>query len=171
MERQKWVEHVFNFGIDPGWAQNILSNVQDTEVRIQYHCQNLSDNALSQKPNGAWSIKEHIGHLIDLEDLHINRLNQFSLLKEELSAADMSNQKTEKSNHNNSAFSSLLKEFKIKRRQFISTFQSLNEMVLNHESFHPRLKVKMKPVDLLFFVVEHDNHHLTTIIEIKNRLK
>jgi len=171
MERQKWVEHVFNFGIDPGWAQNILSNVQDTEVRIQYHCQNLSDNALSQKPNGAWSIKEHIGHLIDLEELHLNRLDQFSLLKEELSAADMSNSKTERNNHNGSSLRSLIQDFIIKRKQFISKFQSLNEKCMDHQSFHPRLKVMMKPVDLFYFIAEHDNHHLTSIIEIKNNLK
>ncbi|MFT4669296.1 MAG: hypothetical protein ACI9M9_001964 [Flavobacteriaceae bacterium] len=31
---------------------------------------------------------------------------------------------------------------------------------------HPRLKVLMRPVDLLFFVAEHDDHHLATIVKL-----
>jgi len=31
---------------------------------------------------------------------------------------------------------------------------------------HPRLKVKMTPVDLAFFDAEHDDHHLLKISDI-----
>jgi uncharacterized damage-inducible protein DinB len=166
MTRQKWTSHVFNLGIDPGWTKNILTRVRDTEIRIEYHCKNLTNEQLSFKPQGGWSIKEHIGHLIDLEELHHHRISQFAALKTDLSAADMSNAKTEASNHNSKTLEELLSEFKRVRALFITDFLALPETSQQHAALHPRLKVPMKPVDLLFFVAEHDDHHLATIMEI-----
>lgn len=166
MKRQKWTDHNFNLGIDPGWTANVLIRVQDTEIRLKYHCVNLTDPQLSYKPEGAWSIKEHIGHLIDLEELHHHRIKQFTGFNAELSAADMSNAKTEAGQHNKRTLDALLTDFAKARTNFITDFLSLSEASLNHAALHPRLKIPMKPVDLLFFVAEHDDHHLATIMEI-----
>jgi uncharacterized damage-inducible protein DinB len=166
MKRQKWTDHIFNLGIDPGWTANVLTRVRDTEIRLKYYCKNLEDSQLSFKPEGAWSIKEHIGHLIDLEKLHHHRIKQFAALKTELSAADMSNAKTEAGDHNSRTLDALLTDFSKTRTDFITDFISLPDASLNHSALHPRLKIPMKPVDLLFFVAEHDDHHLATIIEI-----
>jgi uncharacterized damage-inducible protein DinB len=166
MERQDWTSHVFNHGIDPGWAANIMTRVQDTGIRLSHYCINLSDEQLSHKSRTDWSIKEHIGHLIDLEVLHHDRLRQFAVLQLELSAADMSNAKTEKAKHNQKNISTLLNEFTEVRNCFIKDFRALTNESLNHKAMHPRLKVPMRPVDLLFFVAEHDDHHLATITKL-----
>ena len=168
--RQKWVDHKFNLGIDPGWSHNVITRISDIDVRCEHHCAGLSDEELSTRLNDKWSIKEHIGHLIDLEELHINRIIQFKNLKNNLDAADMSNKKTEASNHNDRSLKDLISELVTEREELIRQFQALNEECMNHAAMHPRLKVEMKPVDLMFFVGEHDDHHLTSIRKIKKKL-
>ena len=172
MKRQNWTQHTFNLNIDPGWASNILSRVQDTGIRIAHHCKKLTDAQLSYQPSeGAWSIKQHIGHLIDLEDLHHKRLKEFSVLKKELTGADMSNAQTEKADHNKNSIDFLLDQFSKARESFIEEFYNLPVQSLYHKAEHPRLKVDMKPVDLMFFVAEHDDHHLASMMEIIKTLK
>jgi uncharacterized damage-inducible protein DinB len=171
MERQKWIDHVFNLGLDPGWATNVISRLQDTSIRLKHYCSLLSNEELINKPNGAWSIKEHIGHLIDLEPMHNKRLMEFADLNEYLTMADMSNSATEKADHNNETLDDLLLDFNSSRKDLITEYHDLSEECLLHDSIHPRLKVAMKPVDLLFFVAEHDDHHLASIQGIIQYLK
>jgi len=166
MERQLWVDHVFNLGLDPGWAHNIVSRLQDAHGRIEHICAPWDEEILTWKSNDAWSIKEHIGHLIDLEPLHRKRLKEFSNFTSELTMADMSNAATQKADHNQTPLNDLLLHFSEGRVDFIKDYFDLPEASLHHEAIHPRLKVPMKPVDLLFFVAEHDDHHITTIKEI-----
>ncbi len=166
IQRQAWVDHQFNLGIDPAWAQNVICRVQDTAIRIQQYVNLQTEKELSAKNNGNWSVKEHIGHLIDLEALWSNRFEQFSLKTDQLIHADMSNQKTEHAHHNEIPVIQLIDRFKKERSQLIEVFNSLSEDVLYHEALHPRLKVMMKPIDLLFFIAEHDDHHLSSIREI-----
>ena len=166
MTRQPWTEHIFNLDIDPGWAGNVLTRVRDTEVRLQHYCKRLDDIQLSMKPGGAWSIKEHIGHLIDLEPLHHGRLKELEAFEKELTGADMSNAKTNAADHNTKSIENLLKEFSGLRHDFIGDFLATPEAAQKHAGMHPRLHVMMKPVDLMFFVAEHDDHHLASIREI-----
>ena len=165
--RQEWKDHVFHFGIDIGWTQNVMSRIQDSAFRIVHHTMNIDDTLLSKRLDGKWSIKEHVGHLIDLEQLWINRFKQFEKLLPELIAADMSNQKTENENHNNKSIQTLIETFKEERKKLITTFDELSDEAIHHFSFHPRFKVKMRPIDLLFFIAEHDDHHLTSIVQLK----
>lgn len=166
IERQQWVDHEFNLGIDIGWTENVMSRIRDTHIRIKHHCQDLSNEQLSQKVNGAWSIKEHIGHLTDLEELWIGRFNEFSKELLELSMADMSNQKTKTSNHNELAIDILLEEFTQERNKLIQVYENLSQKSQEHQAMHPRIKMLMRPVDLLFFVAEHDDHHIVSITKL-----
>jgi len=38
-------------------------------------------------------------------------------------------------------------------------------------AWHPRLKVRMRLVDLAYFVAEHDDHHLASMVIIARTLK
>ncbi len=163
IKRQPWVEHEFNLGIDIGWTKNVMTRIKDGPIRVAHYCHDLSDERLSDNRNDKWSIKEHIGHLIDLEELWINRFLQFENLVPELVHADMSNQKTEQASHNEKSIQDLIDSFQRERKKLIDTYDSLSLEAQNHAALHPRIKMPMKPVDLLFFVAEHDDHHLTSI--------
>ncbi len=171
IDRQKWIDHTFNLGIAVGWSKNIISRLDNTEILLKHYVKNLQKQQLAQRTNDQWSIKEHIGHLTDLESLWLNRFEQFEKELPELIAADMSNRITERSNHNDQPIDKLIEDFKRERLKLIYTVKQLSEKTQNHSAFHPRLKIMMKPVDLLFFIAEHDDHHLTTIAEIIESFK
>ncbi len=166
VKRQKWVDHVFCTNIDIGWTENVLVRLRDTEIRLVHYTADLSDRELSNVGSSHWNIKEHIGHLTDLESLWVNRLEQFASKTEVLVAADMSNKKTNAANHNDQMISDLLNEFSKRRAQTIQYFESLEDEIQQHTAKHPRLNVLMRPVDLLFFIAEHDDHHIVSIRDI-----
>jgi len=126
----------------------------------------MDDSIAMQKPGGKWSIKEHIGHLYDLEFLHDGRLDDFKDGKDVLRAADMKNTMTEESNHNLSSLESLIDKFSKSRSDFLAKLNSLDDTTFMRKSLHPRLQVMMRPVDVAYFCAEHDDHHLASIREI-----
>lgn len=172
MQRTKWIERKFTFDYPAGWLPNILERLRGTSVRIKEMITEFSESDMEFKPSGKWSIKENIGHLIDLEDLHEGRLDDFIDGKQDLRAADMSNAKTLAANHNFRNSKELLNEFTERRRQFIAKLQNLSDDIQNSSALHPRLQVMMRPIDVAFFTAEHDDHHLADIreiIKIQNR--
>ena len=168
MQRTKWVDRKFSFDIPEGWLQNVRERLRGTELRLRALTHNLDDNKASFKPNSRWSIKENIGHLADLEELHEGRIDDFIAGKKILRAADMSNTKTNRAEHNNKPIVELINEFAFKRIIFISRLENLDDDTQKFQSLHPRLQTMMKPVDMAFFTAEHDDHHLASIREIIN---
>lgn len=166
MTRTPWIQRTFHFGIPPGWMPNILERLLSTELRIKHLTQNLSDADAMISFQNKWTIKQHIGHLADLEELHIGRVNDFVLRKSKLRAADMSNTKTEKADHNTKELSLLIDNFQKGRSNFIFHLNQLDDVTQQFASLHPRLKLEMRPVDLAFFTAEHDDHHLASMREL-----
>ncbi len=112
---------------------------------------------------GGWSVKQHIGHLTDLEDLWWQRLEDFREGKEVLTAADMSNEKTKKAGHNQKTVQELLHEFSIERRTILDLIYHFDAEMLERTALHPRLNTPMRVIDSLYFVAEHDDHHISVI--------
>ena len=123
----------------------------------------LDEDLANLKPGGKWSIKEHIGHLYDLEFLHDGRLDDFKEGKEILRAADMKNVLTEESHHNLSSLDTLIDKFSKSRKDFLAKLNNLDDVTLMRKSLHPRLQIMMRPVDVAYFCAEHDDHHLASI--------
>jgi uncharacterized damage-inducible protein DinB len=166
MERTKWVERKFNFDFPAGLMPVILERLRGTSVRMNKIASALSDEQLRIRQEGKWSIQEHIGHLVDLEELHDGRIDDFIARKEVLRAADMNNAKTNAASHNDRKIEDILREFRDKRASLVSRLMKLDDSVQLSKSMHPRLQVKMRPVDMAYFTAEHDDHHLATVREI-----
>jgi len=156
-----WVEHKFNFDFPSGMYPVLLERMRGTHARMKEMVKDVSDKKLSKRVDGKWSAKEHIGHLTDLEELHLSRLREFMIGKEILAAADMKNEKTENAHHNDKKLKKLLKEFRNSREDFISLLEKADDELINRKSIHPRLQVPMRLVDMVYFICEHDDHHLT----------
>ena len=69
MQRSKWTDRKFAFDYPEGWMPNILERLRGTHIRMAEVCNNLSHEHLTFQLGGKWSIQEHIGHLLDLEEL------------------------------------------------------------------------------------------------------
>ncbi len=171
MERTKWVDRKFNLGLPPGWLSNVLIRLEGVAVRLRNLTKELSDTQSRAQLNGQWSIKEHIGHLIDLEALHSGRIQDFINRKSVLRAADMSNKKTYAASHNERSIDQLIDRFDHNRTQFITSLKSLDDETQEFLALHPRLKVPMRVVDMAFFTAEHDDHHIASIVQILRSLQ
>ncbi|MCW3072553.1 MAG: DinB family protein [Bacteroidetes bacterium] len=168
MQQLKWIERKFNFGYTPEYLPLYIERLRSTAPRIEELVRNLSDEQASFMPEGKWSVKQHIGHLTDLEELHEGRLEDFLAHKNPLRAADMNNKKTEDADHNKRSLPELIREFRASREKFIEQTGRFSEAQLQFRSFHPRLQVEINVIDLLHFVAEHDLFHQLHIRNIIN---
>ena len=157
----KWTERSFSFGFAIDFIPFLVERLSATGPRLAEIIASASEDQLAYRPNGKWSAKEHIGHLSDLEDLHIGRLGDFRNRSEGLHAADMANRRTEEAAHNTTDTTTLLLRFRASRKSFLEKLQTLDEASLQHRSLHPRLQVMINVADMLYFMAEHDTHHLT----------
>ena len=166
MKRTSWVDRQFTFDFPEGWIFNILERLHGTESRLHAIAQAIDDPRASLRHNDKWSIKEHIGHLYDLELLHDGRIDDFTAGKDTLRAADMSNALTHASHHNDKTLSELINLFAHRRHQLIAKLEALPDNVQHSRALHPRLQVMMRPIDVAYFTAEHDDHHLASIREL-----
>lgn len=166
IKKTPWLERKFNFDYPVSHFPVIVERLCGTPARIEDMVKNISDEKLRSKKENAWSVKEHIGHLNDLEELHEKRLQEFLASNEKLSPADMSNAKTIGANHNDKPVTQLLEELRNTRNSFIKKMEELSEEQLNFVALHPRLQQRIRLVDMFFFVAEHDDQHITTMREL-----
>lgn len=170
MKQEKWFERSFNFENNQNVFPSILERLSGTPIRLEEKVIGISENILIFSQDNTWSIKENIGHLIDLEPLWQGRLIDIINNQIELRSTDLQNSKTDLANHNNTSLQELLSEFRKIREQTIKTLQSINEETIFKSSLHPRLKTPMRTIDLFLFVAEHDDHHLARITELVTKL-
>ena len=166
MTQIEWINRKFNFDFPEGLFPVIISRLKGAYPRIVDLTQNCSDQILSHQINNKWSIKQQIGHLSDLEELHTARINDFKNNAKILSAWDGTNKKTFEADHNNKSIKILLEEFKSVRDHFIQELLTFSASELIKTSLHPRLQKQMRIVDMAFFVAEHDDHHIAKMWEI-----
>jgi uncharacterized damage-inducible protein DinB len=161
-----WTQRTFNFDFHHGLFPNILERLYGTPARIEELISGVGDDRLSQRINGKWSVKEHIGHLHDLEELHYGRIDDFLNHEPVLRAADMSNKKTNNADHNYKSIEELIEQFRVSRKEFTDRLSTLDEHQIIITSIHPRLNQLMRIVDMMYFTAEHDDHHLAIIRDI-----
>src|SRR5258706_1949218 len=127
VQRTKWVDRNFNFDFPLGYFPVIFERLKGTPTRIDEMVKNINEKLLEEKLNNGWSVKEHIGHLIDLEELHAGRIEDFANGLKTLSAADMTNKKTYEANHNKNSIDDLILNFRNVRMHFCNALQNRNE--------------------------------------------
>lgn len=159
----KWIDRKFNFDFPVGMMPVIIERLRGAHSRIEAISAGLSREILIARVAEKWSIQEQIGHLIDVDELHDGRVDDFLARKLELRAADMTNVKTNSAGHNGRDIRELINEFRRNRLKFISRVEGLNDSEAERISLHPRLRQSMRLVDMLYFVAEHDDHHLAVI--------
>lgn len=172
VKRTRWVEREFDFGLPVGVFPCVVERLRGTPPRLEELTRGLTREALTAKDMaGAWSIQEQVGHLLDLDELHEGRLEDYALHHSTLRAADMTNRKTEEARHNDARLEDLLAAFRAARLGFVRRLEAMSETAVAASALHPRLRKQMRVIDLAYFVAEHDDHHLASVTEILNALK
>ncbi|HKG61501.1 MAG TPA: DinB family protein [Pyrinomonadaceae bacterium] len=170
MSRIKWTDRRFSFDFPTGIYPEMIERIRGTPARLEDLFAGLPPEKLIAQVEGRWSMQENAGHLLDLESLVSQRIDEYLARNSELHAADMSNRRTYDANHNNVAADSILKAFRAARHDIVGRLESFDAAIFERSALHPRLNVPMRLVDMLFFQAEHDDYHLARISELKKNL-
>lgn len=163
-----WFERKFTFDFPVELYPNIAMRLRGTPARAEEVARGLTREQLTRKPEGKWSIQEQIGHLLDLEPLFLTRLEDYLRGAEVLSAADLTNRKTQEAEHNERPVETILRELRVAREKMMEAVDALAPADFARIARHPRLNQPMRLVDLLFFVAEHDDHHLAVAWHLRH---
>jgi len=164
-----WFERKFEFSFSLELLPNLRARLRGTPARLEEALRGRVSEMLTAKPQGKWSAQEHAGHLLDLETLWLARLEDYVATRGELTPADLTNRKTDEANHNARPLEEVLAEFRSARTTLLMRIDELDASLFARTLPHPRLKTPMRLVDHLYFVAEHDDHHLARIWELITR--
>ena len=168
IQQTPWFERKFDFNFPIGYFPVLLERLRGTLPQLEDLLKNIPEEILLSKIGQKWSVKEQLGHLYDLEILWYDRFEDFMNGKEILREADLTNRKTDEANHNKKTLHQLLQLFFYERNKLVERIKNIDEATAVFTSIHPRLKKPMRLIDLLFFVAEHDDHHLAVIRTLIN---
>ncbi|HYE12880.1 MAG TPA: hypothetical protein VD968_00375, partial [Pyrinomonadaceae bacterium] len=112
MNRTKWVERKFEFNLPVGVFPCVLERLRGTPARLEEMVRAVPAELLTARAGEAWTIQEQVGHLLDLDELHEGRLEDYAARLETLRPADMTNRKTYEADHNSAPVERLLAEFR-----------------------------------------------------------
>jgi uncharacterized damage-inducible protein DinB len=161
-----WFERKFDFSFPVELYPNLVTRLRGTPARLEETLRSHPSENLLRKAPGKWSAQEHAGHLADLEPLWLARVENFTAGGTELTIADLKNQKTHEANHNARPLDQILSDFRKARLALVNRAEALDPELFRRTMLHPRLKKPMRLVDHLYFVAEHDDHHLAVIWEL-----
>ena len=166
-----WYERKFEFSFPVELHPNVRARLRGTPARLEEALRGRSSQVLIGKPQEKWSAQEHAGHLVDLEPLWLARVGDYAAASSQLTVADLQNRKTDEANYNARPLEQILADFRAAREGLLNRVDELDPSLFPRSITHPRLKIPMRLVDHLYFVAEHDDHHLARIWELLNSVR
>lgn len=167
-----WFERKFEFSFPVELLPNLCARLRGTPARLEEALRGRPRKILTGKAQEKWSAQEHAGHLLDLEPLWLARVGDYFAASGQLTPADLKNRKTDEANHNARPLEQILAEFRAAREKLLKHVHELDApLFASRAILHPRLKTPMRLVDHLYFVAEHDDHHLARIWELLNAIR
>jgi uncharacterized damage-inducible protein DinB len=162
----KWFERKFDFSFPLELYPDLCVRLRGTPARLEEMTCGCAAGRMVRAAEGKWSAQEHAGHLLELEPLWMARVEDFVSGRNQLSVADLSNRSTFEARYNERAIDKILADFRAARLAMVDRVEGIDAKLFGSTLLHPRLKVPMRLVDHLFFVAEHDDHHLAIIWEM-----
>ncbi|HVG26818.1 MAG TPA: DinB family protein [Acidobacteriaceae bacterium] len=161
-----WFDRSFEFTFPVALLPNLLARLRGTPARLEEALRGQPHSLLVRKLDATWSPQENAGHLLDLEPLWLARVGDYVTGAIQLTPTDLANRRSHEANHNAHPLESILAGFRAARSELLHRVHGMDPSLFAHSIPHPRLKTPMRLVDHLFFVAEHDDHHLARIWEL-----
>lgn len=171
MQQIKWFDRQFDFSSVQNTFPSIVERLSGTTARLKEKISRIPAELLTMRNGSEWTIKEHIGHLADLEPLWQGRFEDIKNNQTALRSTDLQNRKTTEAGHNDKTVDTLIEAFDALRQQTIQSFEDIDETIVFRSAHHPRLKTPMRTIDHFLFVAEHDDHHLAAITQLVKQLQ
>ena len=169
MNVASWVERKFEFTMPPSLFPVVVERLRGAPARLDDKLRSTPREILTRRDGDRWSAQEHAGHLVDLDELHAGRLDDFIAGATILRAWETTNRKTYDADHNAKPIGEILGAFRKERGAFVRRLEDWKDEDLARTAIHPRLKQPMRVIDMAYFVAEHDDHHLAVMSELIRR--
>ena len=149
MQRIKpWLERDFSFDTPTWMFPHVIERVRGGPARLEDTLRDVSNLVLTRRESNAWSMQEEAGHLLDIEPLMSERLEQLVSGMRVLKAWDGTNEATWNAQHNTKALADILVAFRQSRQSLVRRFDALPEEMVERAAHHPRLNKPMRVIDL-----------------------
>src|SRR5262249_43161680 len=112
IKRLPWFQREFPSGLPSHLLPVLIERLRGTAARLANRLAGVPHDILTRRSEDTWSIQENVGHLLDLEPLWRQRIDNLASHRAELAEADLSNRRTHEANHNAARFEELLAEFR-----------------------------------------------------------
>src|SRR5690242_14556778 len=122
----KWIERSFSFDFPAERYPEMIERVRGAPARLDEYFNSASADILSRRDDGRWSIQENAGHLFDLDELTIERIEQYVAGESVLHSADITNKKTSEANYNSVPAAQISRSFRQRRMQIVERLESLD---------------------------------------------
>jgi len=165
----RWVDRKFEFTMPVTLFPVVLERLRGAPARMEDKVRNVPAEILTRRDGDRWSAQEHAGHLLDLDELHAGRLEDFSAGAKVLRAWDVTNRKTFDADYNARPIGEIVSAFREGRGAFVKRLEEWKDEEVAQTAIHPRLQQPMRVIDMAFFVAEHDDHHLAVMSELLRR--
>lgn len=169
MNVARWVDRKFEFTIPVSLFPVVVERLRGAPARLEDKLQSAPPEIVTRRDGDRWSAQEHAGHLLDLDELHTGRLDDFLAGAKILRAWETTNRKTYDANYNAKPIREILAAFRKERGAFVKRLEEWKNDALTSTAIHPRLQQPMRVIDMAFFVAEHDDHHLAVMSELLRR--
>ncbi len=159
----KWFDRTFDFNTEANNYTLIHSRLVAAPMKISSLVTGVDENLLAEKPGGKWSVKEHVAHLFILEPLWRARILDIQAGTPKLTPADLDNTATSDGGFNNYEIGDLAAKFLKERSETILLLSQVDPASVSNKSLYPRMQQELGITDHLYFVAEHDDHHIKYI--------
>ncbi len=158
-----WSQRTMEYGRSLDELPVLLERVQGTTVRLSNMLSCQPVEKLHLRVDGKWSAIEHLGHLLTLQDRFYNRVDDFEQRRSKLCDINLQDQATFLQGQRLRMLGDVLEEFRLKRLDFANRVERLHRRSLEHVAYHPCQDRTMRPMDMLLWIAEHDDHHLASV--------
>lgn len=165
--KENWLEKQFDFNFPASKYVEFLQFLRETPAKIKELVKDLPKEVLIRRDRDSWSIQENIGHFLTSESLFLGRLDDYENDAPVLRPARFEDNPTDKANFNEKDIQWILDQFREQRIIYINRLDALHPEDFEKAILHPRLNKPMRLCDMMLFHAEHDQHHLTRIVELK----
>lgn len=163
IEQAPWLRRGFAFDLPLTLFPNVLERLRGTPARLEERLRGLPPAVLLAKPDGAWSVQETAGHLVQTEALFAGRLDDFLAGVAVLRPAAHDPRAVADADFGARPLADILAAFRAARAGHVRRLEGLGAADVARTAHHPRLDRAVNVLDMMVFAAEHDDHHLARI--------
>src|SRR5687767_11860617 len=135
-----WFERSFPQNTPHSDAPALFERLRQAPDRLAAAVRDLPAVVLTHRRGPGWSIQEHAGHLLDLEPLWDQRLDDYERGAQVLRGADLNNRATYEARHNDRPIADVIDGFRSARARVLARLANMSTDDLDRRAIHPRLQ-------------------------------